>query len=293
MFNEQWDILLVDDEPDVLSLSKLVMRRFEIYDLPLAIHTARSKAQAIELLNDQVGLLPRISVAFIDVVMESNTAGLELCHYIREGRGNKLSQLFIRTGQPGIAPERDVIDRYDISGYLTKAEATEDKLYSLVKSGIRQHLWSKWSFWLAISFQDMVRSAVSQSSLLHAPTAGLQRFFTGFHGRQGMSPPDSEAQYGYLKIGDQLIGSSGWDESEGAELCTRLQGLTGTPLNLYGDKYVIDENDNQMISVVMPTTNMTASWLFRSSLTLPAYVITLAHQVLAGWVTLWQHSRSL
>jgi hypothetical protein len=44
-----------------------------------------------------------------------------------------------KTSQPGLAPGRDVVDRYDISGYFTKAEATEDKLYSLVKSGVRQY----------------------------------------------------------------------------------------------------------------------------------------------------------
>ena len=35
-----------------------------------------------------------------------------------------------------------VLDRYDINGYFTKVEATEDKLYSLVKSGVRQYLWN-------------------------------------------------------------------------------------------------------------------------------------------------------
>ena len=67
--------------------------------------------------------------------MESDTAGLELCEYIREKQQNRLTQFYIRTGQPGIAPEREVIDRYDINGYFTKVELTEDKLYSLVKAG--------------------------------------------------------------------------------------------------------------------------------------------------------------
>ena len=40
-----------------------------------------------------------------------------------------------------MSPERAVLDRYDINGYFTKAEATEDKLYSLVKS-VRQYLWT-------------------------------------------------------------------------------------------------------------------------------------------------------
>src|SRR5713226_5226093 len=38
-----------------------------------------------------------------------------------------------------VAPERSVIDRYDINGYFSKLETSEDKLYSLVKAGVRQH----------------------------------------------------------------------------------------------------------------------------------------------------------
>jgi len=44
----------------------------------------------------------------IDVVMETDTAGLELCQYIREKMKNQLTRIYIRTGQPGIAPERTV-----------------------------------------------------------------------------------------------------------------------------------------------------------------------------------------
>ena len=47
MFFKEWVVLLVDDEPDVLSVSKLAMRAIKVYDLPLKIYTAASKAEAI------------------------------------------------------------------------------------------------------------------------------------------------------------------------------------------------------------------------------------------------------
>src|SRR5688572_22431693 len=142
LFLKEWQILLVDDEPDVLYVSKLAMRNFEVYGLPIRIHTAASKAEAIEVLQ-QLNRIRHsvIAVAFIDVVMESDTAGLELCEYIRGAYDNKVMQLYIRTGQPGVAPERKVIDKYDINGYFTKTEMTDDKLYTLVKSGCRQVLY--------------------------------------------------------------------------------------------------------------------------------------------------------
>ena len=125
MFFKHWPVLLVDDEPDVLSVSKLAMKNFEVFGLPLKIYTADSKAAAIELMNDNVEVGCSLAVAFIDVVMETDHAGLELCDYIRGTMDNHQTQLFIRTGQAGLAPERQVIDKYDINGYFTKVEATE------------------------------------------------------------------------------------------------------------------------------------------------------------------------
>jgi hypothetical protein len=114
------------------------MKSFEIDGVPIRLFTATSKEEAVKLLSGSLGgtTLPYISVAFIDVVMETDHAGLDLCRYIRETQMDEPDDQ--RTGQPGIAPERDVIDRYDINGYFSKVETTEDKLYSKVKEGIRQ-----------------------------------------------------------------------------------------------------------------------------------------------------------
>jgi CheY-like chemotaxis protein len=86
MFIKEWEILLVDDEPDILSISKLAMRNIEVDGVPLRLHTAQSKAEAIQKIDSELTLeggFTSLSVAFIDVVMESDTAGLELCQYIR------------------------------------------------------------------------------------------------------------------------------------------------------------------------------------------------------------------
>ena len=64
------------------------------------------------LLNEQ-----DLAIAFIDVVMETDHAGLELVKWIREEHKNKTIRLILRTGQPGQAPEEDVIVNYDINDY--------------------------------------------------------------------------------------------------------------------------------------------------------------------------------
>ncbi|MCI0350143.1 MAG: hypothetical protein L0Z53_12025, partial [Acidobacteriales bacterium] len=158
----EWRVLVVDDEPDVLHLTQLALRGVEVEGVPVKVFTAASKQEAIELLNTQFaepGGLGLLTVALIDVVMETDTAGLELCDYIRNTMGNSVAQLYIRTGQPGIAPERDVIDAYDITGYFSKVEATEDKLYTMVKSGVRQYVLSAIALYNVFALQGAVVSA--------------------------------------------------------------------------------------------------------------------------------------
>src|SRR4051812_17272987 len=98
MYRKFWDVLLVDDEPDVLAISKLAMKNIVVYNAPLKIHTCGSKAEAIKFLKSSA-TLPDLSVAIIDVVMETDQAGLDLCAYIREELKNNITQLIVRTGQ--------------------------------------------------------------------------------------------------------------------------------------------------------------------------------------------------
>ena len=79
MFQTEWPVLLVDDDPDVLAVSKLAMKSFEIDGVPIKLFTATSKDEAVKLLSGPLGstALPYVSVAFIDVVMETDHAGLD------------------------------------------------------------------------------------------------------------------------------------------------------------------------------------------------------------------------
>ena len=102
-----WKLLVVDDEPDVRALTRLSLRDFAFSDRPLEILEAGSAKEALELLRTH----PDIAVALIDVVMECEDAGLKLVETIRRDLGNGMIRLVIRTGQPGVAPERYVIDQ--------------------------------------------------------------------------------------------------------------------------------------------------------------------------------------
>ncbi len=78
-----------------------------------------------------------VAVALIDVVMETDDAGLQLVEFIRNELGNGMIRLIIRTGQPGVAPEKLVVDRYDIDDYKDKTELTVQKLYTTVRTALK------------------------------------------------------------------------------------------------------------------------------------------------------------
>jgi CheY-like chemotaxis protein len=136
MFAKEITVLAVDDEPDVLSVTKLALSSMKVGGLSLKVYTATSKAEAIELLNGPLGSqrrgISRIAVAFIDVVMETDHAGLELCQYMRKRWAIRSLQSVRR--QPGHRARSARSSTATTSpGHLSKVEATEDKLYSLTR----------------------------------------------------------------------------------------------------------------------------------------------------------------
>jgi len=128
-----WHILVVDDEPSVHDVTRLTLARLEIFDQPIKIHSAFSAAEARELLKGDT----IFCMAFVDVVMETQHAGLELVDWIRNDINNHDIRLILRTGQAGMAPEAEVIRNYDINDYKSKTELTAQSLSTCVFNGVR------------------------------------------------------------------------------------------------------------------------------------------------------------
>lgn len=126
-------VLVVDDEPDVAAVTRLSLRGMRHNGRPVELVVATTGAGAVEAMKAD----PGIAVILLDVVMESDTAGLDACRAIREELGNRYVRILLRTGQPGAAPERATIDDYDIDGYLPKAELTTNRLYAAVRTALK------------------------------------------------------------------------------------------------------------------------------------------------------------
>lgn len=130
-----WKILVVDDEEEVHGVTALALRGVRFSDRDLAFFNARSAREARALLEEH----PDVALVLLDVVMESDDAGLRLIRHIRESLRNGVCRVVLRTGQPGQAPETAVIRDYDITDYRTKTELTSTRLFTTVITALRAY----------------------------------------------------------------------------------------------------------------------------------------------------------
>lgn len=128
-----WPVLIVDDDEQVHILSKLVLNNFVYHGKKLTILHAYSGDEALAILRDN----PNVALVLLDVIMETNDAGLRCAEQIRNTLLNDTVQIVLRTGQPGDVPEQVVMQQYDINDYKCKTELTKERLFSTVTAALR------------------------------------------------------------------------------------------------------------------------------------------------------------
>ena len=126
-------ILTVDDDLKYQDSIIYALEDLEILSERVEILRANSAAEAALLLakrND-------IAVVLLDVVMEQDDAGLRLVETIRNTQGNNTTRIILLTGQPGVAPRKDVLTKFDINEYWNKSDIDHDTLRAVVTANMR------------------------------------------------------------------------------------------------------------------------------------------------------------
>lgn len=154
-----WKLLIVDDEAVVHTVTLLALDDFQLGGRGLEFISAYSAAEARTILGEH----DDIAVILLDVVMETDKAGLDLVHYIRRELKNKLVRIILRTGQPGQSPELDIITQYDINDYKEKTELTRQKLFSTVYTSLR-------------SFNDLMALEENRKGLMKVISSSAEIF---------------------------------------------------------------------------------------------------------------------
>lgn len=149
-----WKVLIADDEEEVHAMTKMVLKKFEFDGRKLELLSAYSGSETIAMMKEHSD----IAILLLDVVMERDNSGLEVVKKIREELSNPFVRIILRTGQPGQAPEEDVIRHYDINDYKSKTELTVQKLYTSMIASLRAFKDMKTIEFNRIGLEHIVKS---------------------------------------------------------------------------------------------------------------------------------------
>jgi len=159
----RWKLMIIDDDQVIHDISHMVLKETSYQKGEIEIIDGFSGEDARRLLQEH----PDTAVILLDVVMETDHAGLDVVKYIREELDNQMVRIILRTGQPGQAPEKDVITQYDINDYKEKSELTAQKLHTTVISSLRNYHDLK-------KIQDLVLSKTHLEDIVAERTQELE-----------------------------------------------------------------------------------------------------------------------
>jgi signal transduction histidine kinase len=130
-----WKVAVIDDDHAVHDGTRFALGDYQLNGHGLEILSAFSAKEGRELMAAH----PDTAAVLLDVIMETDEAGLDLVEFIRNTLKNETVRIILRTGQPGQAPERRVIVDYDINDYKAKTELTADKLFTSLTAALRSY----------------------------------------------------------------------------------------------------------------------------------------------------------
>src|ERR1700742_5107545 len=100
--DRKWKIAGIDDDQAVDDGTRFALSDYVMNGQGLEILSPCSAEKGRELMRSHTD----ISAVLLDVIMETDVAGLELVEFIRNEIQNETVRIILRTGQPGQAPER-------------------------------------------------------------------------------------------------------------------------------------------------------------------------------------------
>ncbi len=117
-------VMIIDDEQTFIVPLQIGLKRMEI-----EVVSFTDPEEAIEYLKNN-----KVNVLLTDYHMEPNINGDEVIHRIREF--NKDIIIYLQTGYAEKLPAEEMLEKYDIQGYIDKGEGQEKNL-RLIKSALK------------------------------------------------------------------------------------------------------------------------------------------------------------
>lgn len=121
----RWNILIVDDDMDVHTMTTLTLKDVKIYGRPLNLMHSYSGQEAIEHLMESMD----VDLILLDMVMETHDAGMRVARWLREDTGMTETPIVIlRTGHPGMLSTDDVLKSKHFNAMMEKSNVTYQSL---------------------------------------------------------------------------------------------------------------------------------------------------------------------
>lgn len=248
----KWKVLIVDDEPEVHAVTKLALGDFVFQDRSLEFISAYDGQEAKQIFQEHND----IAVVLLDVVMETDDAGLKVAKFIRDELRNHFTRIILRTGQPGQAPEREVIVNYDINDYKSKTELTAQKLFTVVISALRSYrdinsieesrkglekiISASADLFSIMSLENFIEGIVQQLASLLGGTQGAAYLTSAVAGPKPIEQYDAEQLYVFTGKGayENCSGERLEQVLSGDELQSCKQAYKNKCL-VYQDEYLV------------------------------------------------------
>jgi len=128
-----WKVLAIDDDSDFQRSIAFALRGMRFHQRRIELLQARSMGEAARLLARHRD----IAVILLDVVMDTDDAGLRLCKALRETIGNLAVRIVLVTGEAGPAPLKHAMLDYDINDYWAKPELSVERLHTVLYANLR------------------------------------------------------------------------------------------------------------------------------------------------------------
>lgn len=124
-----WNILIVDDEPDVHTSTIHALSFERIHGRPLHFVSAFTAKEAMAIAESRLD----IDLLLLDAVMESEDAGIACACHIRDGLQRKeIPIIIMRSGFAGLEVERNIDNLTCIDEFLHKTKASRKVLIDVL-----------------------------------------------------------------------------------------------------------------------------------------------------------------
>lgn len=135
MSDLEWKILTIDSVPSFNKIIEVIAEKLSFKNRKLNVLKAESLEEGKEILSKNSD----IALILVDIMIEDKDSGLEFIKYIRNRLKNRESRIILRTGYPDSLPEKNIVQNYEIDGYISKEINSQLQIEVAIITAIRSY----------------------------------------------------------------------------------------------------------------------------------------------------------